>query len=475
MKKTNKKIKRFTAFALAVLTGVTLGTGAWNTNTVNSKASAPVLKRVGTAMLNWNRKLAGIAMYQVGTTNAFGARYTAKNPYSYMSYTKSRLTNQNARKALYYGWGGPGNRFGKNKSKGYALTSLALSYFVSGSSSLGCTDFDSSGLYEFIHYCEKQPNFKTDFRFGSTSVRASLTSDKKYQKTKNIKFHADARTSIKLTLPSKVTLYNVTTQKSYMGKASVSGGQTFYLKAPAGIKGAWKTGTITNPAREYQAYKLQMRLKGFQPIVYMTSKKAGGKTSLKVQWLSIGRIQVHKVSAKTGKKIPDGAPAFHSYKGAVYGIFTRKSCDVSSRVASVTTDSNGVATSCELPQGTYYVKEIRASRGCGLDKTIHRVSLTSKSTNTFVKEVISKTVQNKGELLLFSKSNSAKGAIYTLTSKTTKLIAATITMRGGSYARAVNLPYDHYILKQIKAPKGCKPCAARTVTINKAQTKLTLQ
>ena len=101
MKKTNKKIKRFTAFALAVLTGMTLGTGAWNANTASSKAASPALKRVGTAMLNWNRKLAGVAMYQVGTTNAFGARYTAKNPYSYMSYTKSRLTNQNARKAFW--------------------------------------------------------------------------------------------------------------------------------------------------------------------------------------------------------------------------------------------------------------------------------------------------------------------------------------------------------------------------------------
>lgn len=380
-------MRRLTAFVMATVMGITLGIGAWNANTIESRAASPSIRRNGYVKYSWNGGHVFVSKYKVGSYTAFDAKRTAAPPLSYMPYSKAILTNQNAKKVLYYGYGGPGKYFKSNSKKAYALTSLALSYFVSGASSLGGTDFDNSGLYEFIEYCQKQPNFKDGFKFGTKSVNATLTAEKRHQKTKNIKFIADARTKVTLSLPDHVTLHNVTTGISGQGKVTIRGGQSFYLRAPTSVKGTFSTGKIVNTAKTYQTYKLTMAKKGYRPIVYAVPKAATGSTSLKVSWLSQGIIQIQKVNSKTGKNISD---ASCSYKGAVYGIYKSEECTKASKVAAVKTNGKGLAASDPLPQGVYYVKETKASTGCGLDQKVHKVVLTSTSSKTFKKKITSK-------------------------------------------------------------------------------------
>lgn len=64
----------------------------------------------------------------------------------------------------------------------------------------------------------------------------------------------------------------------------------------------------------------------------------------------------------------------YSLEGAVYGIYTNRAC--TNKVGEVETDSNGEGLSALLPVGTYYVKEIRASKGYQLDPTVYTATVT---------------------------------------------------------------------------------------------------
>ncbi|MCD7873288.1 MAG: VaFE repeat-containing surface-anchored protein [Clostridiales bacterium] len=79
-----------------------------------------------------------------------------------------------------------------------------------------------------------------------------------------------------------------------------------------------------------------------------------------------GYIKLVKSSADTNLTANNSC---YSLKGAVYGIYSDEDCE--NLLAKMTTDSDGVAYSGELDQGTYYVKEISASTGYELDTTVY--------------------------------------------------------------------------------------------------------
>lgn len=64
----------------------------------------------------------------------------------------------------------------------------------------------------------------------------------------------------------------------------------------------------------------------------------------------------------------------YSLAGAVYGVYRDQSC--SNEVGRITTDSSGRGRLTGLELGTYYVKELKASPGYGLDTNVHAITLT---------------------------------------------------------------------------------------------------
>ena len=98
----------------------------------------------------------------------------------------------------------------------------------------------------------------------------------------------------------------------------------------------------------------------------------GGKVRVTREF--VGSIELWKSSAN-----PDLTDNNSCYdrSGAVYGVYSG-----SSKIAELTTDSNGYARADNIPAGSYTVKEITAPKGYALDVTGHNITVTSGQTAT---------------------------------------------------------------------------------------------
>lgn len=98
----------------------------------------------------------------------------------------------------------------------------------------------------------------------------------------------------------------------------------------------------------------------------------GGKVRVTREF--VGSIELRKSSANP--ELTDGNSCY-SLAGAVYGVYSG-----SSKIAELTTNSNGYAKVDNIPAGSYTVKEITAPKGYALDVTGHNVTVTSGQTAT---------------------------------------------------------------------------------------------
>lgn len=98
----------------------------------------------------------------------------------------------------------------------------------------------------------------------------------------------------------------------------------------------------------------------------------GGKVRVTRQF--VGAIELQKSSANP--ELTEGNSCY-SLAGAVYGVYSG-----SSKIAELTTNSNGYAKVDNIPAGSYTVKEITAPKGYALDVIGHNVTVTSGQTAT---------------------------------------------------------------------------------------------
>lgn len=82
-------------------------------------------------------------------------------------------------------------------------------------------------------------------------------------------------------------------------------------------------------------------------------------------------LEVVKTSANSAITNNNGN---YSLAGAIYGVYRDYAC--SNEVGRITTDSSGRGRLNGLELGTYYVKELKASPGYGLDTNIHTINVT---------------------------------------------------------------------------------------------------
>ena len=141
----------------------------------------------------------------------------------------------------------------------------------------------------------------------------------------------------------------------------------------------------------------------------------------------VGHIDLTKTSAN--KTITDGNDCY-SLEGAVYGIYADKDCK--EKIGRMTTNAEGKATSADVEVGTYYVKEITASKGYALDTTVHTVDVRSTST-TF----------NKAATYTVYSGDTAVG---TLICDATTGISNKLTLADGTYTLRETTPASGYAL-----------------------------
>ncbi len=92
-----------------------------------------------------------------------------------------------------------------------------------------------------------------------------------------------------------------------------------------------------------------------------------------------GKAQVIKTSANTA--ITNNNDCY-SLKGAVFGVYSAKSCSSSSKVGTLTTNANGKTGTLTLDAGTYYVKETSAPKGYALNTTVYKITVVADETAT---------------------------------------------------------------------------------------------
>ena len=100
----------------------------------------------------------------------------------------------------------------------------------------------------------------------------------------------------------------------------------------------------------------------------------------------VGKLSLSKISAKP--EYTEGNSAY-SLAGAEYDVYSEESLADSAKVGTLVTDEKGQSNLLEnLIEGTYYVKERKASKGYAVDSTVYPVKVTGGETAFFaVKEI----------------------------------------------------------------------------------------
>ena len=111
----------------------------------------------------------------------------------------------------------------------------------------------------------------------------------------------------------------------------------------------------------------------------------------KVKTENIGYGKIIKQDEESGVNLP----------GAKYGIYTDSGC--TNKVDTITTGSDGSATSKALVAGTYYVKEIQAPTGYVISDKVHTLTVKAGQTTTFTatdkEQLGALTIYKEGEVL----------------------------------------------------------------------------
>jgi hypothetical protein len=188
------------------------------------------------------------------STPGTGTPYTGPNPYD----------NTMIARTLYYGWNGPENIFGSDRTRGIVVTSLVLSRVFNGVYAGGQS---ISGYAELYDLASNGSIPYHDIQFSDSDLSVSLKNGKQVSQTTTFIAYKD--NAISLTLPSSVTLVNETTGTTKTGgTVTIKGGQKFHLEASLTYGGSFDTGNITGSIPKFQPFVSIPSSSGYQILGY---------------------------------------------------------------------------------------------------------------------------------------------------------------------------------------------------------------
>lgn len=369
--------------------------------------------------------------FSVNGTQAFCMDHDKTTPGTGTGVNIEILNDTNIAKCLYYGWGGAKQWSGfTSRSMGIVMTSLALDYFHNGKSHKVANDF--------INYVNSVSMPEIVLNFSNRNLTAYMI-DNNMQRTQSTTVSGSSEYCLTLNLQNGVTLVNETRGTENSGSVNVYGGDTFYLKAPLTVNGAWTSDNISNCK-----YK-------FQPIVYRTTNSTtqdltgglrvevdpGTTTNISVNWLSTGNLIINKVDATN-----------HSIKidNTTFDVFDSNN----HLVGTITTNAEGVARLDNLTIGRYKVVEKVSNDYYVVDVTPHDVQI-NPTDNTLTVENNKKT--GYIEINKYDAENSSKKianvkfGIY----DTSNNLVQTLVTNANGYAKSNKLPVDKsYYVKELE-------------------------
>lgn len=337
------------------------------------------------------------------------------------TYTVTKLGDAKAlAKVCYYGTlaAGDDSFFSADSAYGnlsagarVILVHLAASYaYAPGGAWTGANSTAQNLAMKLYNYCVSQPDIPdVAMSFSDENVTAYVEGN--IQRTKSIKFEADAAQSITMKLPSGVKFHNETTGKTSAAGASVTvnGGTQFYLSAPLtqvqDVKGSWSAtmkGAIT---KDYSAYLITTGGENQNlALVFGEGVTDEKYVDFSVKWVELAEVSIIKKDTHTQTPL----------SGAIYGIYSDEACK-KLIVQMPATDAKGASkVSFVKTQETVYLKEITAPKGYLVETKAENIKLkqdSNKLTVTDQEQRGSLTIYKMGEVLTGA-SSAEEGTVF---------------------------------------------------------------
>ncbi len=390
------------------------------------------------AVVTYNGKISysgtTVGDFAVNGRQAFCMEHSKSTPGSGTGLTTNIYYNDNVKKALYYGWGGPEQWGGfTSRNQGLVITSLTLSQFYAGDNVRPLTQ-------DFINFLNTKsvPSFKV--RFSTSNVSAYKEGD--IQRTETIELSSGMTSgSVNIDLQDAVTYVDEThNTRQTGGNVTIYGQTRFHFEAPINVNlGTWTTGEKSQ-GFEYQPIvgvtnSASMQNIGYLDMVYDPSQT----TSLTVEWAKAGNFKLKKADNK-GK--------------AVVGVTFKLAynSDMTEEIGIYQTGADGSFMVEDLRAGDIYYQEIATLDELVLDNSINHAVINAGNTTeiNFVNNV------KQGSFQIIKKDNKTgkivrkAGAEFEILQDSN--VVSTITTNNQGIASSDMLDYGVYTVREKKAP-----------------------
>lgn len=301
------------------------------------------------------------------------------------------VNSSNLRKALYYGYGGPGDcltrRLGTSASIAWTddLVSMAYTGHSVGSVAVGGYHWRIAGQSYWNEIMNKPDPIQYGYVAHVVSINGGGYNWQGVWKAKQPLAYGVYNPKGKLQIRKTNNNTTFTSGKSGYSLA----GAVFTIYKDAGCTN--KVGTVST---DTNGNSNTIELNNGTYYVKETKAPSGFNlnTSVKSVTITIGQtstvsfadtpngaVRISKTSNNTSLTNENSG---YSLNGAQYGIYKDSACK--SLITTITTGSNGVSDYVGVTGGqtTYYVKEIKAPTGYQLDSTVYTVSISGMVTTT---------------------------------------------------------------------------------------------
>lgn len=311
------------------------------------------------------------------------------------------------RKAMFYGYGGPGwggtfngyniksimEKYGCS-SETRAMQHYLVDYLYDGESGFGgsLSTTAKNMLKEIKAALAKMPDPTT------MELTPRLSASANGNQSPTFTWKANAAFVITIHLENGVSLVNETTGKTGTGNVSVKGGEKFHLEATTQNIGSLKGKYAITSNYPLNFHAMLLKLANSQDIGfgYYTDTL---KLNLEVDWPDEATVKIIKKDKGSNALLA----------GAVYGIYADEACTKLIKKMPATNAKGESEVKITKTQDTVYLREISGPSGYVLDTKAYGVKLVVGQTAS--KNLTDK--EQKGALTIYKEGEALTGAAVT--------------------------------------------------------------
>lgn len=332
---------------------------------------------------------------------AFCCEHTKYSPVNGATYVSIEdYSNENIKKAAYYGYNGPANIF-TDEATGLVYTHLAFHYFFTGDSSY------NKVCQSFLDTLNTLPNPHGNASLSKTQLTGRDNGSGTLV-TETVTLDAFARNKFYFDLPDQVTIHLTSGGSQTGGRCFVTGGQSFYFTAPAGYDTPYSSGAVKGDYMEPVLSLATPKSSMTQKLIGVEYENNSDSISFEINWeqsKKYGHLELTKHDGQTNTLLPGAEFTIYAWDGNAY----------SNKVASMTsTDGRYVSPELEANntnKGKFKVIETKAPEGYEIgtpyeaEFTIEKDGQTVTISDPVINQpihgdvTVKKTVTNTGTLL----------------------------------------------------------------------------